>query len=364
MILCFKIFFFVRFVAALPSSYHKMLLTQNPVIIVSMDGMFWKTFKNKRVDLHNLDFVARTGVKAEAIHSVTPSLTYPNHHSILTGLYPESHGIVSNQFWNPIYNETFVYEYTCSNMDPKFYNDSEPIWLTLQKRGGRSGMFFWPGYAGYTERPTFYEKESCLPGINCSNSETYANRAGVHCMVDNNKPHSSRIDKILNWLQRDRPPQFIALYVEQPDLEGHFFGPNSTGFFNATELVDSTVVGYLLQQLHARRILDSVNLMFVSDHSFVEIDPEKEILLDDNIGPDSYRLIQDGTMGHIWPNCGKEEEIYRNLTINKHPRVEVYKKADIPEALHWQRNRRIPPLWVQPEPGWLVVRQSQRYDTG
>lgn len=355
------IILFVCFWRTACSSANRVF-TKNPVIIVSMDGMFWKVLKDKRVKTHNLDFVARTGVKAKAMRSVTPTFTYPNHHSMLTGLYPEIHGIVSNQFWDPIYKETFVYEYTCSNRDPKFYNDSEPIWLTLQKRGGSAGIYFWPGYAGYTEMPKFYEPGMCLPGINCSIKETYMRRPGVHCEVDHYQPYLSRIDKVIGWLKSDQPPQFVAIYVVQPDVEGHQYGPNSTEFFDAIIHVDSDVVGYLLQQLYNNGMLDTVNLLFVSDHGFVEIDPQRVILLNDYITPDSYRLIDEGTMAHIWPNQGKEEEIYRNLTINKHPRIKVYKRDDIPENLHWKHNRRIPPIWVQPDPGWLVV--SQRYDPG
>lgn len=80
---------------------------------------------------------------------------------LLTGLYPESHGIVSNKFWDPVYQEKFIYDYDCSDSDPKFYNASEPIWLTLQKQGGRSGIYFWPGSRGYPEKPIFYEKPFC-----------------------------------------------------------------------------------------------------------------------------------------------------------------------------------------------------------
>ena len=343
-------------------SFQERVFTKNPVIIVSMDGMYWKVFENKLVSTHNLDFVARTGVSAKAMRSVTPSLTYPNHHSILTGLYPESHGIISNQFWDPFYNETFVFEYTCSSMDPKFYNTSEPIWLTLQKRNGRAGVYFWPGFAGYSQRPSFYEKERCFPGINCSKKETYKDRSGVHCAVNHNQPYSSRIDRAIEWLQSEHPPQFVALYFDQPDPEGHQYGPNSTEFFNAVRRVDSDVVGYLLQQLYEKSMLDSVNLIFVSDHGFVGLDPKRVILLKDYITPDSYRLFSEGTMAHIWPNQGKEEEIYKNLTTNKHPHIKVYRQADIPEILHWKHNRRIPPLWVQPDPGWLIL--SERYDVG
>lgn len=120
-------------------------------------------------DAPNLDKVARNGVKAEYLKTVVPSKAWPTHHSFFTGLYPESHGIVSNRFWDPVYQEEFIYEYDCANFDPKFYNDSEPIWLTLQRskvNKDRSGVYFWPGFGRYTEMPSFYRKPVCK--LKCS----------------------------------------------------------------------------------------------------------------------------------------------------------------------------------------------------
>ena len=325
-------------------------------IIVAMDGMFWKTLKDNLTGTPNLDFVAETGVKADAIRTVTPTKTWPNHISLLTGLYPESHGIVSNQFWDPVYKQKFVYDYDCTNYDPKFFNKSEPIWLTFQKQGGRSGVYFWPGYGGYKERPTYYEEEICSPGVNCSDPATLVNKT-KHCVVNYSEPFQSRIDKVMGWLKSDKPPQFVALYIDEPDWKGHSFGTNSTQYLNMTSQVDRDAVGYLMERLRAEEMLDSVNLVFVSDHGFVDIaSPEKrEILLNNYIDPTSYRLIEDGAFGHIWPNEGKLKEIYINLTkAAKNQPFMVYKKEDIPDNLHIKKNRRFPPIWVQPDPGWMV----------
>lgn len=127
------------------------------VILISMDGMGWQYISGQFADTPNQDAVGRNGVRAKYTINVVPTITWPTHHSYVTGLYPESHGIVSNSFWDPVYKENFIYDYDCSNYDPKFYNASEPIWLTLQKQGGRSG---------YREKPTYYEKPICL--VNCS----------------------------------------------------------------------------------------------------------------------------------------------------------------------------------------------------
>ena len=110
------------------------------LIVVSMDGMRWQYLDSGYASMPNIDSIARNGITAKYIKTVVPSKTWPNHHSFVTGLYPESHGIVSNNFFDPVYQEKFVLDYDCSNYDPKFYNSSEPIWLTLQKSGVGAGF--------------------------------------------------------------------------------------------------------------------------------------------------------------------------------------------------------------------------------
>lgn len=332
----------------------------NPLIIVSTDGMFWKTLEKNLSDTPNYDYIAETGVNASPMRSVTPTKTWPNHVTLLTGLYPESHGIVSNRFWDPVYKERYFYDYHCSNYDPKFYNASEPIWLTHQKRGGRSGVYFWPGYAGYEERPTYYEKENCEPGVNCSDPVTLINKT-THCIVNYSEPFQSRIDKVMGWLKSDKPPQFVALYIDEPDWKGHDFGTNSSEYLNMTSQVDRTVIGHLIKRLRESEMLDSVNLIFVSDHGFVNFanPEEREILLNEYIDPNSYMVTELGASAHIWPKEGKLNEIYNNLTREKNPRFTVYKKENIPDSFHWKHNRRIPPLLVQPNIDWLVFNEFE-----
>ena len=104
------------------------------VILVSMDGMGWQYIGGQFANTPNLDSIAEGGVKAKYIRNVVPTKTWPNHHTLLTGLYAESHGIVSNRFWDPVFKENFIFDYDCSAYDPKFFDSSEPIWLTFQKR--------------------------------------------------------------------------------------------------------------------------------------------------------------------------------------------------------------------------------------
>lgn len=329
----------------------------NPVILISLDGLAWQVIVDKLANTPNFYYIARTGVKSKCIRTVTPSLTWPNHHTYMTGLYPESHGIVSNVFYDPLYDEWFIYEGDCSSFDPKFYNDSEPIWLTLQRQGGTSGVYFWPGSGGYEERPRFFAKPIC--NVNCQSRDRDLSVAmntshSRRCIFNYSEPWHSRIDQIVRWLTSEEPPRFVAIYFEEPDLQGHSFGVHSREYLNEIERVDREAVGYLLERLRHSNLLDEVNLMFVTDHGISNVSVVRQIYLDDYVDPSLYFLSQAGTSAHVWPFEGKFQEVYEALTRIKHGRIKIHKKEDIPDILHWKNNRRIPPIFVEPDLGWQV----------
>ena len=340
--------------------------SKETVILVSMDGMRWQyTDSGTFAKTPNLDSIVSDGVTAKYIKTVVPSKTWPNHHSYLTGLYAENHGIVSNSFFDPLFNETFVLDYDCSNYDPKFYRSAEPIWLTLQKQGGYSAVYFWPGFGGYHEKPFYYEKPICK--VNCSSIDpkelpNMRNRTGsgwppyVHCMVNHSEPVQRRIDKIMSWLKSKNPPQFVALYVEKPDSTGHGSGITDPRYREAMEGVDRDVVGYLKESLKEADLFDKVNLMFVSDHSMTDTSSNRQIFLEDLLNLADVYPVELGPVGHIWVHGGKEDEVFQNLTRTKDPRMKVYKKEDIPEEYHWKRNRRIPPIFIDPKVGWVLTK--------
>src|SRR6516225_1213933 len=69
------------------------------VVLVSLDGFRWDYAK--RDGAKNLLALGRKGVWApEGMIPSFPSLTFPNHFTIVTGLYPEHHGLVANNFYD------------------------------------------------------------------------------------------------------------------------------------------------------------------------------------------------------------------------------------------------------------------------
>ena len=300
------------------------------VVIISLDGVGWQYISGKFANTPHLDAIKQTGVHADYMQNVFPSVTWPNHHSMLTGLYPESHGLVGNSFWDPLYKQEFHIGYDCTNYDYKFWNASEPIWLTHQKSGGHSAVFIWPGYNSYPEKPTFYQKPVC--NINCSSVYSWVPPSAIDysCISNLSVPLRARVDKVTSWLKsKVNPPTFVAMQFGDADLQGHNFGPNSAQYRSGVEELDRDIVGYFMSSLRDAGLVNTTNVIFVSDHSFLETSSSRQFYLSDYLDPRAYHGLVESTMAQIIPKEGKEDEIYRNLTTQKHPNVTVYRKNEV-----------------------------------
>ena len=82
---------------ALSICFESKKITHQRVILISIDGFRYdyKDYKDYRME--NLQKLIKDGVTVDYVKNVFPTNTYPNHQSIVTGLYPEEHGIIDNR---------------------------------------------------------------------------------------------------------------------------------------------------------------------------------------------------------------------------------------------------------------------------
>lgn len=218
-------------------------LTQPTVILISFDGFRWDYMD--KVDTPNFDSIVGNGVKAKHIINTFVTKTFPNHYTIVTGLYEESHGILGNTMYDPVFNETFFIG-SSDYLKAKWWT-GEPIWITNQNALKTSAVVFWPGSEVEGQYPTHYLK------------------------YDNSLPFEKRVDYLLKQLEQDDPPSFLAAYFNEPDHSGHIFGPNSPEIDAVIRRVDN-VTGYLLKSLRNRGLLDQVSLnssMFIFNFVYI-----------------------------------------------------------------------------------------------
>lgn len=309
-------------------------------ILISLDG-FRADFLQRGLT-PSLNAFVQSGVSPKYMLPSFPSVTFPNHYTLVTGLYPESHGIVGNSFWDPELQEEFYYTNTSVSMLPKWWSAAEPIWVTAEKQGLKSAIHMWPG------------SEAHILGV----EPTYLDTFNAHEQLP------KKVDRMLELLDKDKAdrPQLIAAYVPDVDRDGHKFGPNSTEI-RATIANTDNMMTLLIEGLLQRNLTEIVNLVVVSDHGMATMSVHRMVQLDD--------IIDMSLVDHIdgWPLRGlrlknPERDIpimYKQLSkaAKEAGTFDVYTLETMPERYHFSHNPRIAPLWVVPKTGWLVIEREE-----
>ncbi|KAF3918584.1 hypothetical protein AA313_de0201436 [Arthrobotrys entomopaga] len=308
-------------------------------ILISLDG-FRADFLKRGLSPTLQKFIDN-GVSPAYMHPSFPSVTFPNHWSIVTGLYPESHGIVGNSFWDPELALEFFYTDPEKSLQTHWWG-GEPIWETAERQGVKAAVHMWPGSE---MRPAPYEI-SYLDHFNKSEALEI------------------KVDRIMDWLDKpiDMRPQFIASYFHHVDTAGHKYGPNSTEVNNTIALVDN-MLAHFFSDIEARNLTNIVNVVVVSDHGMATTSNDRLIFLDDIIDMNQIEYT-DG-----WPLYGLRPKTTVNLTAlhevlskeaAKSPNWDVYlRDVDMPERWHFSKNPRIAPLWLVPKTGWAIVTRAE-----
>ena len=308
---------------------------QPTVILVSLDGFRYDYLNLYRPS--NLNSLAASGVRAKWMIPSFPSKTFPNHYTIATGLYPQDHGIVENNIYDPLFKAVFTLSNRREVENGRWWL-GEPIWVTAEKHGQKAASIFYPGTEAEIAgtRPSFWKK------------------------YDKEMSNDARVDTLLSWLDlpRDQRPTFLALYFSDPDDAGHEFGPIASETRKAVLNVDKEI-GRLIIGLKAREIFRQINLIIVSDHGMASVRLTNAILLDKLFDTNlASRIFWTREIVSIFPKAGKEEEIYQSLKRRLPPQGRVYRKAEMPARFHYSQSPRIAPLLVLPAEGWILTNRK------
>jgi predicted AlkP superfamily pyrophosphatase or phosphodiesterase len=301
---------------------------QPTVLLISIDG-FRADYLDRGVT-PNLIRIAKSGVRAEWMQPAFPTKTFPNHYTIVTGLYPEHHGIVGNEFWDPENGKQFKYNQPVA-LETQWWG-GEPIWITAEKQGVKAGTLFWPG----------------------AEVQHNGQRASHWMRYQHEMPNRERVRRILAWLDKpaNERPQLLTMYFHMVDTAGHDHGPDSPQLMAALKAVDASL-GALLDGLRQRGIERQVNLVIVSDHGMAYSRPEQKIFLEDYMDLAGVQVAVWGQVLSIASADGNHEALIASL--QKLPHAKVFKKCDLPERLHYCRNPRISPVIVMADEGWEVT---------
>ena len=303
------------------------------VILVSFDGFRWDY--PTKVPTPNLRRLMARGVHARNLIPSFPSKTFPNHYTIVTGLYPGHHGIVANNIFDPPTGRTFALPKTQEVQDQMWWG-GEPIWAGVERAGQHAAAMFWPG------------SEAPIGGIRPTFWRPY----------DRNFPAGKRVDQVLEWLDLplDRRPTLLTLYFEDTDQAGHSNGPESKEVRDAIQRDDS-YLGQLVVGLDRRGIRDRVNIVVVSDHGMAAVNDQRVIVADDYVSPADATISDINPTLGLFPEAGREDALYQAL-VHANSHLTVYRQGDTPERWHYRDHPRVPPIIGVADEGWQVLRRT------
>uniref|UniRef100_A0A7N6C405 AP3A hydrolase n=1 Tax=Anabas testudineus TaxID=64144 RepID=A0A7N6C405_ANATE len=285
-----------------------------------------------RVPTPNFRILIDDGVMVEQVENAYITKTFPNHYSLVTGLYAETHGIVANEMYDPVLNQSFSME-TDSIYDSRWWEEAVPLWVTIQKAGGRSGAAMWPG----------------------SDVKIHGMFPNQYLPYNASVSFETRVERIIEWFSgpKEEAVDFGVLYWEEPDESGHKFGPQSSSMDEVIVGIDEKL-GFLINELKKAGLYEKVNLVVTSDHGMTQLFTDNIIELDEYVDRDLYTWVDKSPVVGILPKEGKLDEVYSKL-VDANPNMVVFKKEEIPEHFHYRHNTRIMPIIIEAKEGWTIM---------
>lgn len=314
---CLSIFAFAQDTTqyTVPGRSNSAAQQQKPyVIMISIDGFRYDYAE--KFDAENLLRLSSAGVRAKAMQPSFPSLTFPNHYALATGLYPSHHGLADNTF----YDSSRTREYRVDNRnaveDSSWYKGT-PLWVLAEKQQMVSASYFWVGSEAAIQgiRPTYYFKYNELTAID------------------------GRIQQVVEWLSlpEDKRPHLITFYFPEVDHAGHIYGPDSDSTRDAVKFVDAAI-GRMAAAVSQLQL--PVNFVVVSDHGMIQADTAHALTIPDNIKLDDCKIAASNEKIMIYNNDPtRVKQLYQSLKATaKH--YKVFLKGQTPEQWHYGQQDR------------------------
>ena len=296
-------------------------------VIVSLDGNRWDY--PALYDMPFFDSLATVGVDA-VMEPSYPASTFPNHYTMATGCVPDHNGIVQNAFRDPDDGSHYAMNDSSKRFDPKYYL-KEPIWITAQKQGLKTGNIYWLGgdVAIQGTYPTYWRNW-------------------------NEQPHwefEERVDeavRLMSLPKKDRP-RLLMVYFDEPDHTGHVFGPVSAETAEMTHRMDSLMHDFYLRLMklpHAKKI----NFILAGDHGMTDISPDRFVSWAEALDDAWVEDIAGSIPTSIYCKEGYIDTVYNALS--KIPHLNVYRHGEMPDSLQYGNSDRTGEIIVAPDLGW------------
>jgi predicted AlkP superfamily pyrophosphatase or phosphodiesterase len=250
-----------------------------PVVLISIDGLLPETYlEPDRLGLAvpNLRALVREGVHARGASSVMPAITFPAHTTMVTGVSPNRHGVLSNEVFDPDGALGGGWYWHASDV-------KVPTLFHLVRAAGlKSAAVTWPATAG---GPIDLNLPDMYPVANLREARNLVSlaRAGLPPALADVIPtpeqlvrmrDETRVKVALRFLEQR--PDLLAVHLLELDDAQHTYGPRSPQAMAMTEKIDGHL-GTLLEGLRASSRLEETTVVLVSDHGFLPVEREVRV---------------------------------------------------------------------------------------
>lgn len=281
------------------------------VILISADGFRYDLAD--KYQAKNLLKFREQGVNADYMLSSFPSLTFPNHYTIVTGLYPAHHGLVDNSFYDPSKREYYSLSKKAAVQDSSWYGGT-PLWVLAEKEGMLTASSYWVGSEAAIQgvRPTYYYK------------------------FNNLIPMNNRIQAVHNWLElpEEKRPHLILFYIADVDHQAHLHTIDSKETEKAVHFVDESI-GKLVSAVDSLHL--PVNFIFVSDHGMMTIDTVNTIGLPASLDTNQFRIENSSTIVHLYA-YNQEDVLPASIALKSQAiDYDVYLSDELPPEWHYSK---------------------------
>lgn len=308
--------------------------SDNYTVIVSLDAFRWDY--SGMYSTPNLDAISQRGVKA-VMQPSYPASTFPNHYTIATGLTPDHHGIVNSSFWDSKNKIEYSMNDSATRYNPYYYL-GEPIWITAQRQGVKTGNVYWVGsdIAIKSTYPTYYRNWSNKPRLDFAH----------------------RVDDAIRLLSlsKAKRPHLVMVYFDEPDHTGHVYGPHGKETKQMITSMDS-LMGIFWQKIQRLPIGKKVNLIITADHGMTDISDSRLVKIGKYIKKEWCNHIIGTSPTSIFTKPAYRDSVLKALKGVEH--IYVWKKEAIPDSLHYGKSDRLGDIIVAPELGWQFAFEAR-----
>jgi predicted AlkP superfamily pyrophosphatase or phosphodiesterase len=309
------------------------------LLVISFDAFMFQYFNVSTLHLPNFDYLQRRGILAPLEPQFT-SKTFPNHWSMITGLYEDASNIVDNYMYDPKLGYFSFQEANATTFAKwlTYRYSGEPIWVSNERQSLRnSGVYMWPGSLA----------SDAEPSIRC--------RQMIHYNDSEARDYHKSVDTVVDWMST-KDVNFGMIYFPEPDGYSHRYGPFSLEVYKALQEIDDAL-GYLIRKLKvASDLWSRINIMILSDHGMTVVNNVIDISFIQN---DTVAMTDNAAVLQIQPKEGKAESIITSLKAITP--IKVYRKEELPERYHYLNSERILPIVAVADEGYAFALNDGPY---